>query len=105
MVIESIISYVFGEYEFCGIWCGFFIDLDIYKYKFLLKGLDLKGEVLWEDFIVIFLLFVKNVEKLVLCGSILLNEFFNNIVVSKVLKVRYYSGLESFDFCVKVVIC
>lgn len=53
----------------------------------------------------VFVIYVWNVEKLVFFGSILVNELFNNSVVSKVFKVWYYSGLESLDFRVKVVVC
>lgn len=52
-----------------------------------------------------FVIYVWNIEKLVFFGSILVNELFNNSVVSKVFKVWYYSGLESLDFRVKVVVC
>ena len=98
--ILSIVPHAFGDHGRCGPWCRFKENPKAYKHKYLPGGKDLTGNgvrAFLEETTAKFATseYIKKLEQL---GSTQRNESLNNVIGSKVLKIRYYGASESCDF-------
>ena len=98
--ILSIVPHAFGDHGRCGAWCRFKENPKAYKHKYLPGGKDLTGNCVrafLEETTAKFATseYIKKLEQL---GSTQRNESLNNVIGSKVLKIRYYGVSESCDF-------
>ena len=102
--LGAIVPHNFGDHGQCGDWCKAKDNPD-YRHNSLPNGKPLTGEATRAALTKIFDTFAGNAEKLAPMGSSQRNEAFNNTVLSKLPKTRYYGGSESNDFRIAAAVC
>lgn len=91
-------KYVFGDYLYCGLWCGYLQNLLKYKLKYFFYSRYFCDEKLKIIFMDLLYKYFSDVDKLIYLGSFQVNESFNNVIFSKVFKINFFFGLESNDY-------
>ncbi|KAH0549838.1 hypothetical protein KQX54_015017, partial [Cotesia glomerata] len=96
--LSNIVPHVYGNHDKCGEWLKCHEKENNFIYKDLPKKQPLTDPKLFENLNNIFDKLSANASKLAPCGSSQSNESFNNIVINKHPKNKFYGSSESFDY-------
>ncbi|XP_074109965.1 uncharacterized protein LOC141534487 [Cotesia typhae] len=103
--LSNIVPHAYGNHDKCGEWLKCREKDNNFIYKDLPKKQPLTDPKLFENLNNIFDKLSTNASKLAPCGSSQSNESFNNIVINKHPKNKFYGSSESFDYRVAAAVC
>lgn len=103
--VKNIVPHAYGEHANCGIWCKFAVEKENYRHHGLPKGKPFDNHSIRDKLEQIFNRFANNASKLSACSSIQKNESYNNLVLSKHPKARFYGASRTLHPRVEAAVC